>query len=53
MWRMNKIKIKYDDIDETKPRWKVGDVIYSADSRGSGLYLVAELDDLAGDDDDD
>ncbi|AAV35838.1 orf18 [Lactobacillus phage LP65] len=42
------MKIKYDDIDETKPRWKVGDVIYSADSRGSGLYLVAEVDDLDG-----
>lgn len=37
------MKIKYDNIKEPKPRWKVGDAIYNADA---GLYLVAEVADL-------
>lgn len=37
------MKINYDNIKETKPRWKVGDVIYS--TTGYGLYLVANVDD--------
>lgn len=42
------MKIDYNNIEATKPRWKVGDVIHSADSNGSGLYLVAEVNDLVG-----
>lgn len=37
------MKIKYDNIKEPKPRWKVGDAIYNDDA---GLYLVAQVADL-------
>lgn len=40
------MKINYDDIEKSKPRWKVGDVIYRTESVGPRLYLVAQLNDL-------
>lgn len=40
------MKIEYDNIKEPKPRWKVGDVIYNANT---GCYLVAKVKDLNSD----
>jgi len=39
----NKMKIDYNNIEATKPAWKVGDVVHSVNDN---LYLVAKVADL-------